>query len=84
MLVKAVHLKIKDNVCPHCDYKDADKDNRNIHIKAVHPNTKSSFKDNVCPHCDYKDADKDNRNIHIKAVHPNTKSFTCHDSNGYG
>jgi uncharacterized C2H2 Zn-finger protein len=34
--IKAVHTKIKDQKCPHCDYVASRKDQVSSHIKKVH------------------------------------------------
>ena len=37
--VKAVHDKVKDERCPHCDYLTAQRCNLRKHIKLVHGET---------------------------------------------
>ena len=46
--VKAVHDKIKDNVCEKCNYATSTKSELNKHIKVVH----DKIKDKFCEKCD--------------------------------
>ncbi len=48
--MKTVHLGIKDQKCPQCDYRSADKGRVQKHLKMVH----WKVRDYHCDQCDYK------------------------------
>lgn len=73
--VKAVHDKIKDNICPYeeCGFSASSKGDLKQHLKAVH----DKIKDVECDKCEYKCSDRSSLKIHIKAVHDKIKDFEC-------
>lgn len=70
MHIKSVHHKIRDQKCPHCDFRASDAYRVTAHVKAVH----DQIRDYNCPHCDYVSSCNGNVNRHIESVHDRSKN----------
>jgi KRAB domain-containing zinc finger protein len=71
-----VHFKIKDKLCPHCDYKTDKQNYLDKHIKNLHDGAELGF---VCPvaNCEKRLFSQQNVQFHIKAVHDRVKDKKC-------
>lgn len=68
---RQVHNGPKPLICPHCNYKTADRSNFKKHVE-LHVNPRQF----LCPVCDYAASKKCNLQYHIKSRHPDCSDIT--------
>ena len=69
--IKNVHMDIKDNFCPHCDYKTNVSGNLRVHISRVH---EGNAVKTTCKYCD-KNVSTSGMDWHIKTYHTNVQNI---------
>ena len=73
--VRALHEKIKDQICKECGFAFSRKDSLKRHVKIVH----LKERDHICNECKSSFSQKAHLQNHVKSIHLRQKDSLCND-----